>query len=137
MRRFLFLAVLVCLVAAPALAQDPVKVDPKHYKLVFENDQVRVLRIHYGPHEKSVMHEHPDSVAVMLADQKYKFTMPDGKTEEHEGKAGESMWVAAGKHLPEAVGDKPIEVVLVEMKHKMAAKPATKAPPPPPPKKKS
>jgi len=50
------------------MAQDPVQVDPKHYTVEFENDQVRVLRIHYGPHEKSVMHGHPASVAVFLAD---------------------------------------------------------------------
>ena len=45
-------------------AQDPVKVDPKHYKVEAENKQVRVLRISYGPHEKSVMHGHPATVAV-------------------------------------------------------------------------
>jgi hypothetical protein len=54
----------VCFAASGALAQDPVKVDPQHYKVIFENDQVRVLKIHYGPHEKSVMHSHPDSVVV-------------------------------------------------------------------------
>ena len=46
---------LLCLAALPLAAQDPVKVDPKHYKVELENAQVRVLRIHYGPHEKSVM----------------------------------------------------------------------------------
>ncbi len=56
-------------------AQDPVKVDPTHYKVQFENDQVRVLRIHYGPHEKSVMHEHPASVVVFLTNAHTKFTM--------------------------------------------------------------
>lgn len=129
MRRLLLLAVFVCLAVSPVLAQDPVKVDAKHYKLMFENAQVRVLRVHYGPHEKSVMHEHPDSVAVFLSDQKAKFTMPDGKTQDMEGKTGEALWVAAGKHLPEAVGDKGIDVVLVEMKGKAAAKPAAKAAP--------
>ena len=59
---------LFALAAVPALAQDAVKVDPKHYKVEFENDQVRVLRITYGPHEKSVMHEHPANVAVFLTD---------------------------------------------------------------------
>ena len=44
--------------------QDPVKVDPKHYKVEIENERVRVLRINYGAHEKSVMHSHPDSVAI-------------------------------------------------------------------------
>jgi hypothetical protein len=43
---------------------DPVKVDPKHYTVEFENDKVRVLRIKYGPGEKSVMHAHPALVAV-------------------------------------------------------------------------
>jgi hypothetical protein len=51
-----------------AVAQDPTQVDAKHYKVTFENDQVRILRITYGPHEKSVMHEHPISIAVFLAD---------------------------------------------------------------------
>jgi hypothetical protein len=39
-------------------------VDPKHYKVELENEQVRVLRINYGAHEKSVMHSHPNSVAI-------------------------------------------------------------------------
>ena len=39
-------------VAGGTRAQDPLKVDPQHYKLEFENPQVRVLRIHYGPREK-------------------------------------------------------------------------------------
>src|SRR5216684_4935069 len=54
--------------AASKTTLDPVKVDPKHYKVALENDQVRVLRVNYGPHEKSVMHEHPDSVAVFMSD---------------------------------------------------------------------
>ena len=101
---------------ASAVAQDPVKVDAKHYKLVFENDRVRVLRITYGAHEKSVMHDHPDSVAVFLTDHHVKFTLPDGKTEEVQGKAGENSWSQAGKHLPENISDKPMELILVELK---------------------
>jgi len=60
--------------AALLWAQDAVKVDSKHYKVEFENDQVRVLRIQYPAGEKSVMHEHPDSVAVFLTDHEVKFT---------------------------------------------------------------
>ncbi|MFQ5845458.1 MAG: hypothetical protein ACE5JG_10785, partial [Planctomycetota bacterium] len=62
----MFLMVALCLAVSTAMAQDPVTVDPKHYKLEFENDQVRVLRISYGPHEKSVMHEHLPGVEVFL-----------------------------------------------------------------------
>src|SRR5260370_35033418 len=86
------LAVLaLALFTTPARAQDPVKVDPKHYKVEFENDQVRVLRIHYGAGEKTVMHNHPDSVAVFLDDQRAKFTYPDGKSEEAAAKARHTM----------------------------------------------
>jgi quercetin dioxygenase-like cupin family protein len=102
----------------PAMAQDPVKVDSKHYKVEFENDQVRVLRITYGPHEKSVMHEHPANVAVFLTDANAKFTMSDGKTTAADVKAGAVKWDAGSKHLPENVGDKPMEVILVELKGK-------------------
>jgi quercetin dioxygenase-like cupin family protein len=107
--------------AAPAMAQDPVKVDAKHYKVEFENDRVRVLRITYGPHEKSVMHSHPTSVAVFLTDGSVKFTLPDGKTLSSDFKAGMAQWEAGGKHLPENVSDKPFEAILVELKGKRAA----------------
>src|ERR1041384_8580787 len=68
--------------AAGARAQDAAKVDAKHYTVALENDQVRVLKVHYGPGEKSAMHSHPNTVAVFLTDGKVKFTFPDGKTED-------------------------------------------------------
>ena len=50
MRRCLLLAALLATFACAAMAQDPVKVDSKHYTVEQENSQVRVLRIHYGAH---------------------------------------------------------------------------------------
>jgi hypothetical protein len=58
----------VLLATGAAVAQDPTQVDAKHYRVTFENDQVRLLRINYGPNEKSVMREHPNSIAVFLTD---------------------------------------------------------------------
>jgi hypothetical protein len=95
---------------------DPVVVDPKHYKVELEDDQVRVLRISYGPHEKSVMHGHPDSVAICLTDMHVKFTSPDGKTEEMRGKAGQTLATPAGEHLPENLEASRMELILVELK---------------------
>src|SRR5436190_24226742 len=118
---FSTMAVAVVMAAAVTRAQDPVKVDPKHYSTVFENNDVRVLRIHYAPGEKSVMHSHPDSVIVFLEDQKAKMTHPDGKSEEVSGKKGDAVFSPAGAHLPENIGSDPIDVILVELK-----KPATK-----------
>src|SRR5436190_8118938 len=118
MNQVLLSAILVMvLVAALAVrAQDPVKVDPKHYSVVFENDAVRVLHIHYGPGEKSVMHYHPDSVIVYMEDQTAKMTHPDGKSEEVSGRKGDVVFSPAGAHLPENVGSGPLEVTLVELK---------------------
>jgi quercetin dioxygenase-like cupin family protein len=99
-----------------AHAQDAVKVDPKHYKVEFENERVRVLRVSYAPGEKSVMHEHPENVAVFLTDGRGKFTLPDGKSEEVPIAAGTTRAGGAEKHIPENVGDQPFELILVELK---------------------
>jgi hypothetical protein len=78
--RLALYGVALCVCFARILsAQDAAKVDPKHYTVVSENDQVRILKVHYGPHEKSVMHSHPASVAVFLTDAKGQFSYPDGK----------------------------------------------------------
>jgi quercetin dioxygenase-like cupin family protein len=116
----LFVTLVLVFAEKMAMAQDPVKVDPKHYKVEFENDQVRVLRITYGPHEKSVLHYHPASQVVYLTDADVKFNLPGGKTQERRAKAGETGWTAAGKHLPENLSDKPMEGILVEIKAKPA-----------------
>jgi quercetin dioxygenase-like cupin family protein len=107
----------VCLCCATILsAQDAVKVDPKHYSVVSENNQVRILKVHYGPHEKSVMHSHPNTVAVFLTDAKGTFTFPDGKKQDFTVKAGDAQYSAAGTHLPENTGDKDMEVIVTELK---------------------
>ena len=95
---------------------DPVKVDARHYKVEFENESVRVLRITYAPGEKSVMHYHPNAVAVYLTDGKTRMTTPDGKSQEMPAKAGAAAWTPAGSHLPQNTGDKRLELILVELK---------------------
>lgn len=121
MTRISLLSGTIVLLLATAVAQDPVKVDPQHYKVESENAQVRVLRVHYGPHEKSVMHYHPSSVAVFLTDGASKMILPDGKTQDTAFKAGQTLWAPAGKHLPENTGDQPFELLVIELKSKPAA----------------
>ncbi|HZQ42985.1 MAG TPA: cupin domain-containing protein [Acidobacteriaceae bacterium] len=99
-----------------AAAQDAAKVDSAHYKVMSENAEVRILHVHYGPHEKSVMHSHPDGVVVFLTAGKTKFTYPDGKTEVREMKAGDAMYTPHTVHLPENVSDHAMDAVLVELK---------------------
>ncbi len=96
--------------------KDPTKVDPKHYSVEFENDKVRVLRIKYGPGEKSVMHGHPALIGVFLTDGQVRFTYPDGKTEDVTTKAGQVMHFDAVEHDPENLSSKPFEVIGIELK---------------------
>lgn len=117
MRLRSWLCVSACLfTAAVCVAQDPVKVDPSHYKVESENDQVRILRIHYGPHEKSVMHSHPASVVVYLSNGNIRMTTPDGKSTDTQGKMGQALYEPAGVHNPENTGDTPFDAVLIELK---------------------
>jgi quercetin dioxygenase-like cupin family protein len=108
----------VILLTRVGFAQDATKVDPKHYKVEFENDEVRVLRITYGPGEKSVMHSHPEGVAVFLTDGNVKFTLPDGKSQDVTVEAGQVIWSPESAHQPENKGDTPFEVIQIEMKTK-------------------
>jgi len=98
------------------VAQDPVQVDARHYTVEVENEKVRVLRIKYGPHEKSTMHGHPATVAVFITDAQSRFTYPDGRVEEITAKAGQVAYFDAFVHDPENLSDKPFEVIAVELK---------------------
>lgn len=113
-----FALVLVAVAASTValLAQDALKVDPAHYKLILENPAVRVLKISYPAGSKSVMHDHPDSIVVVLDSAKTKFTMADGTSQEQDMKANSAMYLPAGKHLPSNVGTTTSWAVLVEFK---------------------
>ena len=90
--------------AAPVSKLDPTVVDPKHYKVAFENDQVRILRIHYDAHDKGERHEHIlNRVVLYLNDQT-------------GGKADEVRISGAGTHTEENAGDQPAERIAVELK---------------------
>jgi beta-alanine degradation protein BauB len=119
--RLALYGLVLCVCFVPILAaQDATKVDPTHYTVLTDNAQVRILKVHYGPHEKSVMHSHPATVAVFLTDATAKFTYPDGKTEMRNVKAGDAQYSASTVHLPENTGDTGMDVIVVELKGKTA-----------------
>ncbi len=103
---------------APAAAGDgdPTIVDSAHYTAEFENDAVRIVRIAYGAGEESVMHYHPDSVAVFVTDHLVQMTMPDGSTDEISAAAGDAIFIPGGQHLPKNISDSAWELVLIELK---------------------
>jgi quercetin dioxygenase-like cupin family protein len=102
--------------ASKLTGNDPVAVDAKHYTVELEDEKVRVLRIRYGPHEKSVMHSHPALIGVMMTDGQIRFTYPDGKVEDVTVTAGQVLSFPAIDHLPENLSDRAFEVIAVELK---------------------
>ncbi len=114
-------AVLVCAAVTTAWGQDPTRVEPRHYHLDFENDKVQVVSVHYGPHEKSGLHEHPGGVVVVLTAAHLRFTDENGKTRDVYSKPGEARWYPPFKHKVENLGDTPYDAVYVGIKAKGTA----------------
>jgi|SRR5271167_3952897 len=98
------------------LGQDPVKADPEHYRVEFENEKLRVIRVRYGPHERSVMQEYPSLVQINLSVAHLIFHYPDERTETVEAKAGQVLSFLASERLPENLSDFPFEAIAVEWK---------------------
>jgi beta-alanine degradation protein BauB len=107
---------LVLVWSGAAIAQDAVKVDPSHYKVVFENESVRVLKIGYAPGGKSTMHQHPDSIVIPLSPSKVRFALPDGKSQDSDLANEAPQYMPAGTHNPTNVGTGPVDALLVEFK---------------------
>jgi hypothetical protein len=113
--------VLICLLFAfmtlgEVLAQDPVKTDSDKYKIVFENERVRILEYRDKPGDKTTMHAHPDFVVVSRSAFKRRLTLPGGKSGMREFKPGEVMWTDAQSHIGENIGDTDTDVLIIELK---------------------
>lgn len=116
--KFVWVVIIACFATATTRAQDPTKVEPTHYHLDFENEHVQVVAVHYGPHEKSSLHEHPGGVVVNVTGGHLKFTDQNGKVQEVYAKAGEARWFPPFKHRVENVGDTPYNAVYIGMRSK-------------------
>jgi quercetin dioxygenase-like cupin family protein len=96
---------------------DPIKIDPKHYKLEFENAQVRVLRVKIEAHGTAPMHHHSlNRITVFLTDQDFRVTDSHGKVDTMKHKAGEAVWGVPTTHTEENLRDHPFEVLAIELK---------------------
>lgn len=119
--RLLSVPLLIVVLDSLLLAQDPTKVEPKHYSLAFQNADVEVVNVHYGPHEKSSLHDHPGGVVVVLTPGHLRFTDENGKTREVFAKAGESRWFPPLKHRVENLGDTAYNAVYIGLKNHYSA----------------
>jgi quercetin dioxygenase-like cupin family protein len=99
-----------------AQGQDAAKVDPAHYKVILNNERVRVLDVHHNPGEKSPMHSHPYHVVYSFTDSRVKFTSSDGKTDIRTVKAGQATWHNAETHTVQNVGKTEEHALDIELK---------------------
>ncbi len=86
------------------LAQDAAVVAPDSYKVLLDNDRVRVLEYQIKPGKKDAMHSHPAYIVFSITPGKFMFTLPDGKTMVRELKAGGVMFLEAETHSTENMG---------------------------------
>ena len=101
-------------------AQDPAVVNSKTIKVKFENDRVRVLEATLPPGAKEQVHSHPAYVIYVLEGGRYRNYASDGKITEGELKSGEVLFREPLTHAAENIGDKPLQMILVELKGESA-----------------
>ncbi len=94
---------------------DPITTNPENYKVIFENDQVRVLEYTDKPGHLTTPHEHPDSVMYTLSSFRRRLISDKGHADV-EIKAGTTAWLAAQTHAGENIGDTDTHVIFVELK---------------------
>ncbi len=111
----LCLTVVVCLAAAAARPQDSMKAAPNNFKVLLENDRVRVLDFQAKAGEKIGMHSHPAYISYLISGSgKTIFTAPDGKKTETEAQVGKALWHDAETHSSESTA--AVHSLLIELK---------------------
>lgn len=97
------------------MSLDPAVSNPDHYKVVFENDRVRVLEYTDAPGEHTTPHQHPDSVMYTLSTFRRRLVSGEA-SRDVEIEAGTVGWLPAQEHHGENTGDTPTHVIFVELK---------------------
>ena len=97
------------------MSDDPAVTDPRLYRVIFENDRVRVLEYRDRPGDRTAPHRHPDSVMYTLSSFRRRISA-GGRHADVSLAAGEVRWVGAQEHAGENLGDTETHCVFVELK---------------------
>lgn len=116
MNRIALTCTSIALLATSAFAQDAIQTDGDKYKVILDNDCVRVLDYRDEPGARTHQHRHPAFVLYALSPFQRTLTLPDGKILKREFKVGDVMWSDAQTHIGENIGQTPTHVLIVEMK---------------------
>lgn len=102
--------------AAKGALPSPTETDPDKYKVILDNERVRVFRYHDEPGAKTRLHHHEAFTLYALGPFKRRLTFADGTTKEREFKAGDVIWMEAQDHVGENTGTTSTDVLIVELK---------------------
>jgi beta-alanine degradation protein BauB len=112
----------IVLLAANASAQsaagiDPIAVSPDKYKVVLDNEQVRIVEYSLKPGEKDNTHTHPAKVSYVLSGGTLRIFPEGGTAFSSEEKTGDVAWMnSVPRHFVENTGTTPVRIVLFEIK---------------------
>lgn len=95
---------------------DPTATDPDKYRVILENERVRVLEYRDAPGQRTSPHDHPDSVMVTLSSFDRRLIGASGESRDARLEKGEVRWLSAQTHSGENIGDTPTHVLFVELK---------------------
>jgi hypothetical protein len=98
--------------------RDPVIVDPQHFKVDFQNEQVRVVHLSMKGTEETRMHEEPAVLAVCIKECHVRLSEPDGKTKDLNMQDGDTHWIWEDIRSEKNLSKEPLEMLLIEMKAK-------------------
>jgi hypothetical protein len=98
--------------------RDPVIVDPEHFRVDFQNEQVRVVHLSIKGTEQTRMHEEPAVLAVCIKECHVRLSEPDGKTKDLNMQAGDTHWIWEDTRSEKNLSKEPLEMLLIEMKAK-------------------
>jgi hypothetical protein len=97
------------------MSLDPATSNPDLYKVIFENERVRVLEYIDRPGESTTPHLHPDSVMYTLSSFKRRL-ISSGREVNVEIGTGSVRWLDAQEHSGLNIGDTETHVIFVELK---------------------
>ena len=118
-RRAMLAALPLLALADSVQAQDAARVQPRAYKIAFENDKLRVLEFNSKPGMGvcgNGMHSHPAHLTVALSAAKAKIRLPDGKTIVAENTLGDTWWSEAETHEVENISGRNVRALIIELK---------------------
>lgn len=113
----------VSIAAVPALVQaqpaqiDAVAASPSQFRVLLDNEHVRLLEYVLQPGERDQWHTHPPKVSYVVEGGALRIHLEDGTSFLSEETQGEAVWMGAlPRHYAENVGPTPVRIVLVEVK---------------------